>query len=70
MLLLLDANVIYCGIVGRAAEAKDAYLLAAIEEHRPMCVLTFGNELLALGSHAGTQIVTPELFLSQLDSLR
>jgi predicted nucleic acid-binding protein len=47
---------------------KDAYLLVALEEHRPTWLLTWDQHLLALGAHAGAQILTPPAFLAQLES--
>ena len=47
---------------------KDAYLLSALEEYEPTWLLTGDEELLALGAHGATQILTPKAFLDQLEA--
>lgn len=47
---------------------KDAYLLAAIEAHRPDSLLTGDDRLLAVGNYRGTKILTPRAFLDKLEA--
>lgn len=46
---------------------KDAYLLTAIEAHRPESLLTGDDRLLSLGEYRGTRILTPRAFLAELE---